>query len=62
MKKTEKTQRLPKFKATTLSMEELKQVTGGLSLKLGTSTGTAGTKSVCHIDGTDDADSGIFLL
>jgi len=57
MKKTE--QRLPKFKATTLRPDDLKRVTGGL-LK----TGTAGTRSVCHVDGTDDADpkGTIFFL
>jgi len=49
MKRTE--QRLPRFKATTLRPDDLRRVTGGL-LK----TGTAGTRSVCHVDGTDDAD------
>ncbi len=53
MKKEQK--KLPKFKATTLRAEDLKQVTGGLMMR--GSGCTAGTRSVCHIDGTDDADA-----
>lgn len=55
-KKTEKGNKLPKFKASILSQEELQQATGGLRM-IGTVGGTAGTHSVCHVDGTDDADS-----
>jgi hypothetical protein len=63
MKKTTKEQRLPKFTATTLRPEELEQVTGGLlaRMSLMKSTGcTAGTRSVCHVDGTDDGDYAAF--
>jgi hypothetical protein len=56
MKKAERAQRLPKFKATTLRVEDLKQVTGGLMLR-GSLACTAGTQSVCHVDGTTDGDS-----
>jgi hypothetical protein len=59
-KRNQKANRLPKFKASILSQEELKQATGGLKM-IGTVGGTAGTHSVCHVDGTDDADSGLFL-
>jgi len=58
MKKTEKEQRLPKFKATTLRLEDLKRVTG--ALRSVTSGCTSGTRSVCHVDGTDDADGTLF--
>jgi hypothetical protein len=63
MKKTTKEQRLPKFKATTLRSEDLEQVTGGLVARMSMlrSAGcTAGTRSVCHVDGTDDGDYAAF--
>lgn len=49
---------LPKFESATLSEDDLRQATGGLKPIGG--CGTAGTRSVCHIDGTDDSDAGVF--
>lgn len=49
MKKFKKIQKLD---AAKLKKEELFQVKGGLRLQC-----TSGTRSICHIDGTDDADS-----
>jgi len=49
-KKSDSEKKLPKFKANTLGADELCQVTGGMPPE------TSGTKSFCHIDGTDDAD------
>ena len=60
MKTKKNAQRLTKFKATTLSQDELRQATGG-RMK-GGGCGTAGTRSVCHIDGTDDGDDCVFAL
>ena len=60
MKKRANEQRLPKFKATTLSQDELESARGGMMesppVKVPAPTGS--TMSVCHIDGTTDCDPG----
>lgn len=43
---------LPKFTVTTLGLDDLRQVTGGTSA----GSGTAATRSFCHVDGLDDDD------
>lgn len=48
MKKTETNKPLPKLEVRTLEESDLSKVTGGAC--------TCGTASVCHIDGTNDAD------
>ncbi|PCC68624.1 hypothetical protein SAMN02745121_05298 [Nannocystis exedens] len=50
MKKKDDEKKLPKFKANTLGVDELCQVTGGMPSETGS------TKSFCHIDGVDDGD------
>lgn len=39
---------LPKFQSVTLGPDDLRKAVGGLIC-------TCGTQSVCHVDGTDDA-------
>ena len=57
MKKFEKVKSIKAFEASKLTKEQMYQATGGMR-----STGcTCGTRSICHIDGTDDADS-VFTL
>lgn len=51
---TKKLHKLPTFNAVTLDREQLGKLAGGRR-PLG--CGTAGTRSVCHVDGTDDGDS-----
>ena len=60
MKKMEKEQQFPKFKATTLRQEDLKQVTGGQTVVIFGLT--FGTHSVCHKDGVDDSDGTLAAL
>jgi hypothetical protein len=50
MKKKDDEKKLPKFKATTLGPNELSQATGGQMCN------ATNTRSVCHVDGTDDGD------
>ena len=53
MKKFKKVKSIKAFEASKLTKQQMYQATGGMR-----STGcTSGTRSVCHIDGTDDADS-----
>jgi hypothetical protein len=48
MKKFEK---IKAFASAKLTKEQMTQTTGGLRIFC-----TSGTRSICHIDGTDDAD------
>ena len=56
MKKFEKVKSIKAFEASKLTKEQMYQATGGMRSEC-----TCGTRSVCHIDGTDDADS-VFTL
>lgn len=48
---------LPKFKAVTLGADELNKALGGVFADQELDGGcTCGTRSICHIDGTDDSD------
>jgi hypothetical protein len=49
-KKKDDKKALPKFETATLSDADLRQATGGMM------PCTGGTRSVCHIDGSDDSD------
>ena len=54
--KTDTGERFEDFQAERLTADELYLVAGGLSATTSCG-GTAGTRSVCHVDGTDDADT-----
>lgn len=43
------------FEGAKLSKDQMSQATGGLRIRC-----TCGTRSVCHIDGTDDGDDVFF--
>jgi hypothetical protein len=44
------------FESSKLTKEQMKQTTGGMMNRC-----TCGTRSVCHIDGTDDGEDGDVL-
>ncbi len=52
MKKFEKVKPIKTFQVTKLTKEQMYHATGGMRSQC-----TTGTRSVCHIDGTDDADT-----
>lgn len=54
MKKFEKIKALESAK---LTKEQMNQTTGGLRAYC-----TCGTRSICHIDGTDDGDDAVFTF
>jgi hypothetical protein len=53
MKKFKGIKSIKSLEASKLTKEQMSQANGGLKPKFG---GTLGTKSICHIDGTDDID------
>jgi hypothetical protein len=57
MKKFKKIKEIKNLEASKLTKKEMYQTNGGMMSR----NGTAGTRSVCHIDGTDDADSYYFV-
>ena len=58
MKKFKSIKTIKSFEAAKLTKEQMYLATGGLR-PIGC---TSGTRSVCHIDGTDDADGGYIFF
>lgn len=45
------------FESSRLTKDQMNQATGGLRIRC-----TCGTRSICHIDGTDDGDDVYYAL
>ena len=56
MKKFKTIKTIKSFEAAKLTKEQMYLATGGMLPR----SGTSGTRSVCHIDGTDDGDGYFF--